>query len=161
MLTAMVEVEESPIAIDLTERERKFIVGGLREWHGSASWVPLPIEALGMSDWDEFDALTDRLRAAVGRGEPLTELDWARVLFLSEVIWGSSLVGAALDFEIVTGFSDAEAIAVLRSLQRKIGNWRRAKLLFPGRGRPRDLEELERESEKMLQQIRGRKYPRE
>jgi hypothetical protein len=88
-------------------------------------------------------------------------LDWARVLFLGEITWASCLVGAALDFEIVTGFSDAEAIAVLRSLQRKIGNSGRADLLFPGRGRPRPIEEWKRESEKMLQQIRGRKYPRE
>lgn len=159
MLTAM--VEESLITIELTERERKFIAGGLREWGGSASWKPLPIEAMGISDWDEFDALTDRLRAAVGRGEALTELDWARVLFLGEIIWGSSLVGAALDFEIVTGFSDAEAIAVLRSLQRKISHRSRADLLFPGCGRPRPIEKWKRESEKMLQQIRGRKYPRE
>jgi hypothetical protein len=161
MLTAMVEVEESPVTIDLTERERSFIVDGLREWQGSAGWKPLPIEAMGISDLDEFDALTDRLRAAVGRGEPLTDLDWARVLFLGEITWASSLVGAALDFQIVTGFSDAEAIAVLRSLQRKISSRRRADLLFPGRGRPRPIEEWKRESEKMLRQIRGRKYPGE
>jgi hypothetical protein len=161
MLTAMVEVEESPIAIDLTERERDFIVDGLREWQGSAGWKPLPIEAMGISDWDEFDALTDRLRAAVGRGEPLTELDWARVLFLGEITWASSLVGAALDFEIVTGFSDAEAIAVLRSLQRKISSRRRADLLFPGRGRPRPIEEWKRETERMLQQIREQPLPGE
>lgn len=154
-------VEESLIAIDLAERERSFIADGLREWQGSAGWKPLPIEALGLSNWDEFDALTDRLRDAVTRGEPLTELDWARVLFLSEITWASSLVGAALDFEIVTGFSDAEAIAVLRSLQRKISSRRRADLLFPGRGRPRPVEEWKRETEKMLQQIRGRKYPGE
>ncbi|MBO0883051.1 MAG: hypothetical protein J2P17_22490 [Mycobacterium sp.] len=34
--------EESLIAIDLTERERSFIVDWLREWRGSASWKPLP-----------------------------------------------------------------------------------------------------------------------
>jgi hypothetical protein len=152
-------VEESLITIDLTERERKFIVGGLREWHGSASWVPLPIEALGMSDWDEFDALTDRLRAAVGRGEPLADLDWARVLFLAETIWASSLVGAAQDFELVTGFSDAEAIAVLRSLQRKISNADRADLLFPGRGRPRPIEEWKRETEEILRRWREQPPP--
>jgi hypothetical protein len=159
MLRAM--VEGSPIAIDLTERERSFIADGLREWQGSAGWTPLPIEALGLSNWDEFDALTDRLRDAVTRGEPLTDLDWARVLFLSEITWASCLVGAALDFEIVTGFSDAEAVAVLRSLQRKIGNSRRADLLFPGRGRPRPVEDWKRETERMLQEIRGRKYPGE
>jgi hypothetical protein len=159
MLTAM--VEESLIAIDLTERERKFIVGGLREWQGSAGWTPLPIEAMGLSDWDEFDALTDRLRVAVGRGDPLTDLDWARVLFLGEITWASCLVGAALDFEIVTGFSDAEAIAVLRSLQRKIGDSRRADLLFPGRGRPRPIEKWKRETEKILQRFREQPLPGE
>ena len=30
--------------------------------------------------WDEFGQLTERLENAVKRGEPLTDLDWARAL---------------------------------------------------------------------------------
>ena len=152
-------VERNLIAIDLTEREREFIARALYERQGSASWTPLPIDALGLSDWDEFDALIDRLRDAVTRGDPLTDLDWARALFLTEITWASDLVGAGTDFSIVSGFSDAEGITVLRSLQRKISHWRRAELLFPGRARPRDTEELRRETDKMLNESRNRTYP--
>jgi hypothetical protein len=81
------------ITIDLTETERR-----LSEWHGPAAWTPLPIEALGLSDWDEFDQLAIRLSEAVERGEPLTDLDWARALFLTEISWASDLVGSGLDF---------------------------------------------------------------
>jgi hypothetical protein len=150
--------EPTPIAIDLTERERTFIADALYEWRGPAAWVPLPIEALGLTNWDEFDALTDRLRESILFSDPLIDLDWARALFLTEINWASCLVGAGLDFEIVTGFSDAEAITVLRSVQRKVGNSHRAELLFPGRARPRP-EEFYRENEKMLREIRDQKWP--
>ncbi|MDC8984876.1 hypothetical protein [Mycobacterium marinum] len=61
------------------------------------------------------------------------------MLFLTEITWASGLVGAGLDFAIVTGFSDSEAIGLLRGLQRrrKIGGHERAKLLFPNGGRTR------------------------
>lgn len=145
------------VAVDLSERERGFIDAVLREWGGSAGSAPMPIEVLGLSTWDEFDALTDRLRGAITRGEPLTNLDWARALFLTEVGWASDLVGSGLDFSIVR-FADEEAVKLLRALQRKISNRQRAQLLFPGRGRPRNVEELERETAKMLQEI-GKDWP--
>ncbi|WP_373202522.1 hypothetical protein [Mycobacterium marinum] len=85
---------------------------------------------LGLSTWEEYGELTLRLQRAVRGDEPLTNLDWARVLFLTEITWASGLVGAGLDFAIVTGFSDSEAIGLLRGLQRrrKIGGHERAKL---------------------------------
>lgn len=144
---------QAPVAIELTDREREIIADALYEWQGSAGWAPLPIDALGLSSWEEFDALTDRLRDAITRGEPLSDLDWARVLFVTEITWASNLVGSGLDFAIVTGFSDAEAITLLRSLQRKISHWQRAHLLFPGRGRPRDQQKLERDTARMLNKI--------
>jgi hypothetical protein len=38
------------------------------------------------------------------------------VLFLAECSWGSSMIGAGLDFAIVTEFSDNEGLALLRGL---------------------------------------------
>jgi hypothetical protein len=147
--------ESNSITTNLTERERDFIARALYEWHGSASWTPLPIEALGLSDWDEFDNLTERLENAVKSGEPLTDLDWARTLFLTEICWASNLVGSGLDFSIVTGIDDAEAVTLLRSIQRKVSSSRRADLLFPGRGRPRPQEEWRRQSEDWKTRQRG------
>ena len=54
-----------------------------------------------------------------------------------------------------------ELMQEIRALQRKIGNSRRADLLFPGRGRPRPIEEWKRESEKILQRFREQPLPGE
>jgi hypothetical protein len=147
------------VAVDLTERERKFIWHALHEWQNSAAWKPFPIEVLGLSSWDEFDELTWRLAQAVTVGQLLTTLDWARVLYLTECSWASSLVGAALDFSIVTGFSDTEGLSLLRGLQRKIGGIDQAETLFPGRVRHRPVEEWKHESQRIIREQEGRQYP--
>ena len=150
------------VVVDLTEDERNFIWHAMYQWQFSAASKPFPIQVLGLSNWDEFDELTARLAHAVTGSESLTDLDWARVLYLTECSWASSLVGASLDFAIVTGFSDTEGLHLLRGLQRKIGGRRQADALFPGRGRPRsieDIEEQKRWAEKVLREQQGRQYP--
>jgi hypothetical protein len=92
----------------------------------------------------------------------LSDLDWARVLFLTEITWASNLVGSGLDFAIVTRFSDTEAVGLLRALQRKISSYKRAKLLFPNGGRTRtaeEIEEIERWGEQVRREQAGRQYP--
>lgn len=131
------------VAVDLTGDERDFIRQTLDEWRRSAAGKPFPFQVLGLSTWEQFGELIVRLERAVTDREPLTDLDWARALLLSEVTFASSLIGAGLDFEIGTRFSDAEAMGLLRGLQRKIGGYERAKLLFPNGGRIRTAEEIE------------------
>lgn len=152
------------VAVDLTERERRFIQQALQQWGWSASDAPFPFQVLGLSTWEEFGKLTVRLQRAVENGEPLTNLDWARVLFLTEITWASDLVGAGLDFATVTGFSDTEAVALLRGLQRRyeIGGYQRGKLLFPNGGRTHTAEEVaeqRRRLEQLRREQRGREYP--
>ncbi|WP_231970945.1 hypothetical protein [Mycobacterium sp. E3198] len=130
------------VVVDLTKDERNFIRQTLRQWESSAAGQPFPFQVLGLRTWEEFGALTLRLEHAVTDHEALTDLDWARVLFLTEVTWASDLIGAGLDFDAVTSFSDADALTLLRGLQRKIGGYRRAKLLFPAGGRKRTGEEI-------------------
>jgi hypothetical protein len=129
------------VTADLTDREREFIQQALEQWALSAADSPFPFQVLAVSTWDEFGELTLRLERAVADGKPLTDLDWARVLFLTEITWASDLVGSGLDFATVTGFSDSEAVTLLRGLQRrqKIGGYYRAKLLFPNGGRTPDI----------------------
>jgi hypothetical protein len=150
------------VAIELTADERDFIQQTLEQWALSAASTPFPYQALGMSTWDEFLTLTGRLEHAVVAGKPLTDLDWTRVLFLTEVTWASNLVGSGLDFAIVTRFSDSEAIGLLRGLQRKISTHPRAKLLFPEGGRTLNAEEVD-EQKRRLEELRreqaGRQYP--
>jgi hypothetical protein len=150
------------VAVDLTDDERGFIGQTLDEWRSSASGKPFPFQVLGLSTWEEFGELIVRLEHAVASGAALTDLDWARVLFLTEVTFASSLIGAGLDFAIVTAFSDSEALGLLRGLQRKIGGYDRAKLLFPNGGRTPSAEEIEQEKrywEKVRREQQGRQYP--
>jgi hypothetical protein len=150
------------VGVDLSETEREFIAQVLQQWGWSASDSQFPFQILGMSTWEEFGELTYRLQRAVENHEPLTDLDWARVMFLTEITWASSLVGSGLDFAIVTRFSDIEAVALLRGLQRKISGHNRAKLLFPNGGRTRSAEEIEtqkRWAEQLRQEQQGRQYP--
>lgn len=123
------------VPVDLTEDERGFIEQALAQWGWSASDAPFPFQLLGLSTWEEFGGLIVRLQRAVAEGEPLTDLDWARVLFLTEITWASSLIGAGLDFAIVTRFSDIDGLSVLRGLQRKLGGYTLGRLLFPHAGR--------------------------
>jgi hypothetical protein len=150
------------VAIALTDNEREFIQQTLEQWALSAASTPFPYQVLGLSTWEEFLTLTGRLEHAVVAGAPLTDLEWARVLFLTEVTWASNLVGSGLDFAIVTRFSDSEAIGLLRGLQRKISSYKRAKLLFPEGGRTLSAEEIE-EQKRWLEELRreqaGRQYP--
>lgn len=148
------------VAVDLTGDERDFIGQTLDEWRSSAAGKPFPFQVLGLSTWEQFGELIVRLERAVTDGAPLTDLDWAQVLLLTEVTFASSLIGAGLDFEIGTRFSDIEAIGLLRSLQRKIGGYKRAKLLFPNGGRVRTAEEVA-EIERWGEEIRREQYPLE
>ncbi|MBO8775789.1 hypothetical protein INP46_13390, partial [Staphylococcus aureus] len=74
------------------------------------------------------------------------------------------MVGAGLDFATVTGFSDNEALGLLRRLQRrdKIGGYDRAKLLFPNGGRTAtaaEIDERQRWAEAVRLEQQGRQYP--
>ncbi|WP_123026359.1 hypothetical protein [Mycolicibacterium stellerae] len=83
---------------------------------------------------DEFNAMVYRLRAAVEDAEPLSDLDWARALLLTEISWGSDLLGAGPEFE--TNIDDEKALPLLRSLQYKISNSHRRQLLIDHAGYP-------------------------
>jgi hypothetical protein len=117
--------------IDLTDREREFMWRLPLEWNGSASKKPPPFEVLGLGEDDpqQFGVLLGRLYDAVKERTPLSDLDWARVMFLTKITWASSLLGAGSDFEIITGISDEEGIHLLGAPQRKIGRSRFLKLL--------------------------------
>jgi hypothetical protein len=150
------------IAIQLTDDERDFVEQTLEQWSLSAASTPFPFQVLGLSTWDEFGALTYRLERAAVEGAALTNLDWARLLFLTEVTFASDLIGSGVEHTLMTRFSDAEAINVLRGLQRKISNHHRATLLFPEGGRTRsveEIEELERWGERVRREQEGRTYP--
>jgi hypothetical protein len=122
------------LTVDLSDDERTFIWQAMYQWQFSASRQPFPYQVLGLATWQEFAELTHRLAQAVTDQEPLTGLDWMRVLYLTECSWASDVVGSGLDFSIVTEFSDIDGLSLLRRLQRKIGRVARPELLFPDGG---------------------------
>jgi hypothetical protein len=107
------------IDIELTDDERDLLSHGLNEYGGSIHYKPVMTRALGLPDRASFDTLLHRLRRAIWRKEPLSKLDWARAVFLTEVSWASNLVGSGLDFR--SNFHDDEAAPLIRSIQWKIG----------------------------------------
>jgi hypothetical protein len=116
------------VAIDLTDDERLLLIHGLNEYFGAAKrgWSLLT-PLMGLSSTDEFSALISRLLEAVEDKKPLTDLDWARALLLTEICWGSQLLGAGLDF--ASNIRDEKAAPLLRSIQRKVSSQERFVLL--------------------------------
>jgi hypothetical protein len=122
------DISEQPLVDeDLTDDERRFIGLLLNEYGGPAKRAyQLLCPVVGLSNEDEWDRLIQRLMTAIKNKEPLSDLDWARTLFLAEISYGSNLVGSGLDF----GTSrDNEWIALLRSIQRKLSGYERFRLL--------------------------------
>jgi hypothetical protein len=126
--------EAELVAIQLTDEERKLIVLALNEYGGSAQHTyKLLCPVLGQSNLDEWARLVNRLKEAIRNKEPLSDLDWARALFLTEISFGSDLVGSGLDF----GRSKAEYwLRVLRSLQYKVSSHDRFLLLLQNASYP-------------------------
>ena len=83
----------------------------------------LLVPLLGLSTTDEFRTLLHQLMEAIEEKKPLSDLDWARVLFLTEISWASDLVGAGIDF--ATNVRDEKAAPLLRSIQRKVSSYER------------------------------------
>src|SRR4051812_21684462 len=104
--------------VDLTDDERRLLLAGLMEYGGPAAGAGALAPLVGAESVDAFFELTDRLSAAIKNGQPLSGLDWARALVLTEICWASDILGAASEF--ATNLSDERALSALRSLQRKL-----------------------------------------
>ncbi|MGW0251066.1 hypothetical protein ACWDYH_31000 [Nocardia goodfellowii] len=114
----------------LTAAEYEFVDAALASWVGVAGGSPIPVRALGFCDRDQFQNEIARLRQMASVGAVVTDLEAARVLFLSELAFGSDLFGAGVEFHLISPFSDNEALTILRALQRKLYTGSGAKALF-------------------------------
>jgi hypothetical protein len=113
--------------IELTNDERSMLIQALNEYLGPANGAPLLTPLLGLRDRQAFYALLNRLMAAIETNAPLSDVDWARALLLTEISWGSALLGAGLDF--ATSIPDERAAPMMRSIQRKIATYKRFELI--------------------------------
>ena len=119
---------EALAAVDLSDDERRLLLAGLMEYGGPAAGARVLASLVGVESVDEFLRLTDRLSASIRGGEPLSDLDWARALVLTEISWASDILGAAGEFG--STMSDGRALAALRTLQRKLVNGERIQALI-------------------------------
>jgi hypothetical protein len=119
--------ETQLVAIDLTGEERFLLIHGLNEYGGPVRSHSLMAPLVGASTVDEFRDLLGRLMDALTDKEPLSDLDWARTLFLTEICWASDVLGAGIDFG--SNISDERAAPLLRSIQRKVSTPERFALL--------------------------------
>jgi hypothetical protein len=119
---------EDDIYIDLDKDERGLMVLALNEYGGLAKYgcelLPPVVGTLNAEDWFTYYI---RLLETIKIEGPLSDLDWARALFLTEASFGSELVGTGWEWEI--GQSSDEDVLVLRSLQSKVGTDARSRLL--------------------------------
>jgi hypothetical protein len=115
------------MAIDLTDEERELMVLALNEYGGTAQHTfQLLCPVLGKSNLDEWAHLVNRLIAAIENKEPLSDLDWARAMFLADISFGSTLVGSGLRFG---RGADQYWFEILRSLQKEVSSSDRFDLL--------------------------------
>ena len=122
------------LSVDLTDDERLLLVSALIEFGGPAKGAAMIAPLVGAASVDDFFRLTDRLENAIRGKDPLSDLDWARALLITEICWASDLLGAASEFS--TNMSDARALAALRSLQRKLVTGERIHLLLDNANTP-------------------------
>jgi hypothetical protein len=113
-----VSSSEHLIAIDLTDDQRAVLRAGLVEWGGPARVTQELAVAMGFRDQDDPFAEGDRIRIALEARQPLSPLDWARMVPATEIVFASQLVGSGWDWSITTGFTDADTIRILREVQR-------------------------------------------
>ena len=126
--------ETALIKIELTDEERELVILALNEYAGTAQHTyKLLCPVLGRTTQHEWYQLTTRLKEAVRNKEPLSDVDWARVMFLTDISFGSTLVGSGLRFG---RGADEYWFQILRSLQEKVSTYPRFLLLLQNAGYP-------------------------
>ena len=108
------------VEYELSEIERGVLRQGLLQWGGPAQCTTEMALAIGFRSVEDLFDDGDRIMRALIEELPMTHLDWARSLLATEVVFMSNVVGAALDWEIVTGYSDQETFDAIRALQRHL-----------------------------------------
>jgi hypothetical protein len=121
--------DNAVVEIDLPDDERLLMSQAINEYWGPADSAKLLIGPIfGVKNSAQWDALLQRLYDALVAHLPLTNLEWARALFLTEISVGSEPVGARLDSPTTVNGSDV--FDVLRSIQVKVSGYTKFLLLL-------------------------------
>ncbi|WP_156664667.1 hypothetical protein [Mycobacterium sp. 852002-51057_SCH5723018] len=126
--------EQDLVEIELTDDEREFMVLALNEYAGTAQHTYMLLcPVLGQSDKHQWFQLTTRLKEAIKNKAPLSDLDWARAMFLTDISFGSTLVGSGVRFG---RSADEYWFEILRSVQEKVSTYPRFLLLLENASYP-------------------------
>ncbi|MFB2597473.1 hypothetical protein ACEXQE_06760 [Herbiconiux sp. P17] len=105
------------IYYDLSSIERKVLRHGLVEWGGPAHCTEELAVAMGFASIADLFAESKRITGALKESQPMRHIDWARTMLATEIVFMSGTVGAAGDWEIMTGIPDLETFKTIRGLQ--------------------------------------------
>lgn len=108
------------VSVELSDDERSLLRWGLLDWGGPASPTDGLAQVMGFASVADLSAEKYRIAESVWTGKPLSRRDWTRALVATEFVWASDVYGSGLDSTHTSGFSDAEAVVLLRSVQRKL-----------------------------------------
>lgn len=111
---------DMPVEVPLTDDERHLLQRGLHEWLGPARPSDALAQLLGLDGAAGFTGHCKELYAALETGRPLLPTHWAFALVATEIAYTSDLLGSGVDWMTTTGIRDAETVAILRPLQRKL-----------------------------------------
>jgi catechol 2,3-dioxygenase-like lactoylglutathione lyase family enzyme len=114
-------------SIPLTDQERHLLRCGLTEWGGPAHCTDALAQVIGFADAEELLRVGSDLADRIERAESLSDRDWRRALVATEFVFASDVFGSGVDWQTTTGLSDAETIALLRSVQRKLSKFASAR----------------------------------
>jgi hypothetical protein len=125
---------EDLIDIKLTNEERELLVLGLWQWGGPAHGFDSLAHLMGFeSHYDLIFVNGQRIADSIKNGESVSADDWYRALVATEIVFASNVLGAASDWEIVTGLKDAQSLELLRTVQRKVSKIQKPKGLLEAR----------------------------
>ncbi len=108
------------IEVELTDDERAILRWGLREWGGPTSPTEALVRVMGFESIVDLYDDGKRIAELIWTGQPLSARDWTRALVATEFVWASDVYGSGLDGIHTFGYPDAQAVALLRSVQRKL-----------------------------------------
>ncbi|MCC2313586.1 hypothetical protein [Cellulomonas xiejunii] len=104
----------------LEDLERRLLRAAMLDWGGPARPTDGLAVAMGFSSAERMPAEAWQLWTRIEAGERLGPSDWMQVLLAAEIVIVSDVVGSGMDWSTTSGISDAESVAVLRGLQRKL-----------------------------------------
>src|SRR5438128_11834342 len=99
------------VDVDLSSEERKVLRSGLLMWGGPATMTDEIARTLWFPSAVEFDADRDRLMSGIEEGVARTSLDWHRVVAATGLVFISWVLGARVDWYVVSGLDERVTLA--------------------------------------------------